>query len=526
MANVSYGWAGTVVDDDSVGSVAWSDPGNATVSDDDRAVAAITGTNQTHYLKATNFTLNRAVPEGATIVGVEFRAEGGDDNGGTYTKSIDEADVRLVKGGVIQSGLDNKAHATRPWGWGTKSNTNAETCCSVYGDVDDLWSDASLEPGDIDSDFGIAISVIGTGTSTNARADSIRMYVYWEAKPECVINALSPTNGKMAPFMFHAEAYSDSVWGSCDPSKVAWKWSIDGPDGWSPPAITDPREADSVNGNAIDWSADLVSPYIAVPMTEAGEYTISADMYMTERRAITAADNTADTFELDGDWSNVYTAGAPVWVVESTSNDGQYTVASAEYDAGGDTTTVTVNESLTDGTDDGELVRVIATIPSTDSITVTVDADARTEYTVGSGGDYATLGAANTGIAAIGKDGVRITVLDDNTITESDDVFFDTYTELVIQREGGGTRPLITSSASNKSIGFHNCTDVWGQGLGFDDSGAGNLSNCFAGYNNTRLSLVDFEADTNGSVMEITSSIGTTQQTAMILGDVQSYRRY
>ena len=69
--------------------------------------------------------------------------------------------------------------------------------------------------------------------------------------------------------------------------------------------------------------------------------------------AITAVDTTAGTFGVDEDLTSRVESGDTIIVEGSTGNDGEYTVSSVSYTA--PTTTITVNESVSDSTADGTL---------------------------------------------------------------------------------------------------------------------------------------------------------------------------
>jgi hypothetical protein len=62
---------GTMADDASVGTSAWSNPDNAKVSDN--AYAKDTSNILSHYLKASNFSFS--IPSGATVVGIKVEIE-------------------------------------------------------------------------------------------------------------------------------------------------------------------------------------------------------------------------------------------------------------------------------------------------------------------------------------------------------------------------------------------------------------------------------------------------------------------
>jgi len=87
---------GTVANDNSIGTIPWVNPGNATTSDDADATCTLSYTG--NYLKATNFGF--AIPADATINGILVEFE--KDQDGPMNALSDNA-VRIVKGGVIGS---------------------------------------------------------------------------------------------------------------------------------------------------------------------------------------------------------------------------------------------------------------------------------------------------------------------------------------------------------------------------------------------------------------------------------------
>lgn len=159
---------GTGADDDTVGSVAWANPGNIVSSNDVRAIAAgLTGTTS-HYLKATNFGFS--IPVGNEILGVELAVERRaiDDGGCPAASEVADFRVHLVIGGVIQSSDDNKAKVDI---WGASDAT------ANYGGVADIWGQAMITAAQANaSDFGSVISCSeGLGETADAEVDHMQM---------------------------------------------------------------------------------------------------------------------------------------------------------------------------------------------------------------------------------------------------------------------------------------------------------------------------------------------------------------
>ncbi len=69
---------------------------------------------------------------------------------------------------------------------------------------------------------------------------------------------------------------------------------------------------------------------------------------------ITGVDTGTEQFVIDGDKTDRILVDDVLTVIDSTGNDGEYTVAATSYAAGPDETTITVNEDITDATVDGK----------------------------------------------------------------------------------------------------------------------------------------------------------------------------
>jgi hypothetical protein len=93
---------GTGADDATVGTQAWTNPGNITADDASAAVAAVLGATQTHFLKGTNFGATNADDFGGNVgqpvTLVSFRRKRNSSAG-----SITDTDCRIVKAGTIQT---------------------------------------------------------------------------------------------------------------------------------------------------------------------------------------------------------------------------------------------------------------------------------------------------------------------------------------------------------------------------------------------------------------------------------------
>ena len=161
---------GTMADDAAVGTITWSNPDNAKVSDSSYAIADhTTAIDTSHYLKATNFGFS--IPSGATIDGILVEAE---RLQGAGSGSASESSAKIVKSdGSI--GAENKASGSFPVVKAYKS----------YGDSSDLWSESWSDTDINDLDFGFVLSSATLeDVSRDATVDHIRITVtYTEGAP-------------------------------------------------------------------------------------------------------------------------------------------------------------------------------------------------------------------------------------------------------------------------------------------------------------------------------------------------------
>jgi hypothetical protein len=170
----------SVVDDSYTGIVAWTNPQNATNSDN--VYASVTLKNSTsHYLKATGFGFN--IPSGTTINGIVVEVE-------RYASSINITDnsVVIVKNGNL--GTTNRAGGA----WSTTEGY------VTYGSSTDLWGETWTAADINASNFGVAISAKNAKNSSyTAYVDHIRIKVYY------------------TPITVSGYAYeATTVWSGCD----------------------------------------------------------------------------------------------------------------------------------------------------------------------------------------------------------------------------------------------------------------------------------------------------------------------
>lgn len=150
---------GTISDDSAVGTVAWSNPSNASADDGSYATASATVVATTHYLKFLN--PNPVLPAG-TVNGISITLNRKANNDGA--RNVVDATVSLVVGGAVTG--DNKADAVTKW-----PTTDGD---KTYGSSSDVWGVAPTVAQCNASDFGFVISatITSTVTSTIASIDS------------------------------------------------------------------------------------------------------------------------------------------------------------------------------------------------------------------------------------------------------------------------------------------------------------------------------------------------------------------
>lgn len=158
--------AGTVVEDTSYGSRAWSGAGSANVADGSSASANSKSSAgaATTYLLSSNHGFS--IPLNATITNVYITGVLGDQTpvipGFGF---VSDSSIRIVKNGVIQGVNMANGFGWEGNGWG-----------STIGNLG-----VSLSPSDVNSsNFGVALSAFITGDNTNttyATADSISITI-------------------------------------------------------------------------------------------------------------------------------------------------------------------------------------------------------------------------------------------------------------------------------------------------------------------------------------------------------------
>ncbi len=158
---------GTVTDVDLFGAPAWSNPSNATSSNDSYATITLGDGGISDFLQATNFGF--AIPSGATISGIKAEVERSKSGIGECHDLV----VRIVKGGVI--GSTDRALADS---WPTSD------AYASYGGSSDLWGETWTRTDINASNFGFAIAAYVASLPPRTppptlRIDHIRMTVYY-----------------------------------------------------------------------------------------------------------------------------------------------------------------------------------------------------------------------------------------------------------------------------------------------------------------------------------------------------------
>jgi hypothetical protein len=157
--------AGTGADDSTSGTIAWTNPGNITASDNTRATVTLAIGETSHWLRATNFGFT--VPADARVIGIAVEVEG-------YRSNTNDADTnfRLVVNDVPLAGSE-KVYETNP-GFGTGSDATF-----TVGSESDTWG-TQLSPAVVNaSTFGVGIQLENPtdfGATWNVDAVKIRVY--------------------------------------------------------------------------------------------------------------------------------------------------------------------------------------------------------------------------------------------------------------------------------------------------------------------------------------------------------------
>lgn len=163
---------GTITSNNAVGTVPWTNPGNAASSNDAYATAPTGATGvYTEYLFAANFGF--AVPVGATIDLVTVSIERSKQLFGAA--NVWDSDLKLVVGGAVSGNDKGDALATN---WPTTDTV------ATYAFTPAEWGVELTADAVNASTFGVALSVflgkLGGGTSY-ARVDAITITIDYTA---------------------------------------------------------------------------------------------------------------------------------------------------------------------------------------------------------------------------------------------------------------------------------------------------------------------------------------------------------
>ena len=178
----------------STGTVAWTNPGNASAHDGNNATASSSvgalSTKQTNYLVAQHFGFG--ISSSATICGIKVEIERSSTGAGVGS-SVSDNSVMLI----------NQSNAFAGNNMAAGGNWPSSAAYQVYGGSSSTWS-AGLTAADINSNnFGVAISaslnagvvVVGLG----ANVDHIRVTVYYNVSLPITVThfTATPLNDKV-----------------------------------------------------------------------------------------------------------------------------------------------------------------------------------------------------------------------------------------------------------------------------------------------------------------------------------------
>jgi hypothetical protein len=163
----SYQTALTGNNNTSAGSIAWTNPGNITSTDNAFAQLTVSSTTASNYLVAsTSGGLN--IPTSATITGIEVHIER--HRAGGSAGEIRDNTAQLMRNGAL---VGSNIAVTTNWGTGDRQ--------MQYGSSTALWG-TTWTPDDFNNgNFGFAFAVQGVAVGANriARVDQIVVHVYY-----------------------------------------------------------------------------------------------------------------------------------------------------------------------------------------------------------------------------------------------------------------------------------------------------------------------------------------------------------
>lgn len=157
---------GTAGNNSGVGSIDWSSPNNAKVSDNAYATVSPSPFDVlSHYLTVSNFGFT--IPAGATINGITVEIERKASANGV--NNITDNSVKIIKSSG-SLGATNKADTVSLW--------PTSDAFATYGSAADVWGETWLSSDINNANFGVAIAVnMNYSTTVTASIDFIRITV-------------------------------------------------------------------------------------------------------------------------------------------------------------------------------------------------------------------------------------------------------------------------------------------------------------------------------------------------------------
>lgn len=313
VGNFSYAWAGAVANDAAAGTIAWTNPNNASgLPDGTYATCALGAGESSQYAKATTFTFYPAIPSTATILGFALITKGKDTVAANLAVNTE---VKLIKGGAISG--SNLADGQPFSSSITNSSQNPMPMIGKSGtELGGLsWTAADISA---DTNFGIAWRWSTTGALTLS-LDAVGIIVYWTDTTAAVATATTPTT-RLVGEVIGAQAI-DSVIGSnrWERSRVRWEL-VTYPSGFTC-TTSDPRRGNDVNAVSRDWKTDVRGRVYAVQATHAGTYTLKC--YIDCEDGTTLVSNTL-TYTVSARSASTY------HVKPSTGNNGNTGLSEAQ----------------------------------------------------------------------------------------------------------------------------------------------------------------------------------------------------
>jgi hypothetical protein len=163
--------AGTGANVTGIGTVAWTNPGNALSDDNSFATVTLTtGSTASNYLQTTDYGFS--IPADATILGIQVTIGRYESQAGLGT-NIRDIVVQLIKGGSLVG--SNLAATGTNW-------PTSETAAN-YGGSSNLWG-TTWTPSEINaSDFGVALAVNTTNVPRTGYVDYMIITVTYSPAP-------------------------------------------------------------------------------------------------------------------------------------------------------------------------------------------------------------------------------------------------------------------------------------------------------------------------------------------------------